>query len=255
MPLQYALAPVPVDLSPSHGRRYAVERPVCLGDVLPSGEVRLEAVARYLQDVASDDGIDAAIDADRTWVVRRTALTIERRPVLGEALEIVTWASGAGARWAERTTSIRSGSGATVNATALWVCMDAATRRPARLSARFWEMYGEAVADRSVSPRLTHPDPPADTPLNSRQWPLRVSDIDVFDHVNNAATWAVLDDELHRYAGQRRVEWAELEYRSAIDPDASLCLSSQWAADEARIWLAGPQGVQASGVVRWAAES
>jgi acyl-ACP thioesterase len=241
-------------VSLARGRRYAVQRPVCLGDVLPSGEVRLEALARYLQDVASDDGIDAAIDADQTWVVRRTALSIGRRPILGDGLEIVTWASGAGARWAERTTSIRSRSGGTVDATALWVCMDATTRRPARLSARFWEMYGEAVADRSVSPRLTHPDPTAGTQLNSRQWPLRVSDIDVFDHVNNAATWAALDDELHRYAGHRRVEWAELEYRSAIDPDASLCLSSAVATDEARIWLAGPQGVQASGFVRWAAE-
>jgi acyl-ACP thioesterase len=130
--------------------------------------------------------------------------------------------------------------------------MDATTRRPARLSARFWEMYGEAVAGRSVSPRLTHPDPPAGTDVNRRQWPLRVSDIDVFDHVNNAATWAALDDELYRGAGHRRVEWAELEYRSAIDPGASLCLSSQVAADEARIWLVEQGAVQASGVVRFA---
>jgi acyl-ACP thioesterase len=223
--------------------------------VLPSGEVRLEALARYLQDVASDDGIDAAIDAELTWVVRRTALKIGRRPVLGEALEIVTWASGAGARWAERSTSIRARPGGPiVDATALWVCMDASTRRPARLSARFWEMYGEAVAGHSVSPRLTHPDPPATTAVNSRPWPLRVSDIDVFDHVNNAATWAALDDELHRSAGRRRVEWAELEYRSAIDPDTSLSLSSHMAADEARIWLVGQGAVQASGVVRLAAE-
>ncbi len=222
--------------------------------MLPSGEVRLEALARYLQDVASDDGIDAAIDADRTWVVRRTALVITRRPVLGDDLEIVTWASGAGARWAERHTSIASvssgGRDAAVEATALWVCMDAATRRPARLSARFWEMYGDAVAGRSVSARLTHPDPPdgLGASADSRPWTLRVSDIDVFDHVNNAATWSALDDELHRRARHRAVEWAELEYRAAIDPDARLCLSSQMDNDQARLWLVTDGAVQASAV-------
>jgi acyl-ACP thioesterase len=235
------------------GRRFASRRPVCLGDVLPSGEVRLDALARFLQDVANDDGIDAAIDADRTWVVRRTALTIARRPVLGDDLDIVTWASGAGARWAERRTSIGSGSGAAVEATALWVCMDAVTRRPARLSARFWEMYGDAVAGRSVSPRLTHPDPPAPASAASRPWALRVSDVDVFDHVNNAATWTALDDELYRRARQREVGWAELEYRTAIDPDARLCLSSQLDDDHARVWLVTDGAVQASGVARFVA--
>jgi acyl-ACP thioesterase len=245
-------------MSEPTGRRYAARRAVCLGDVLPSGAVRLDALARYLQDVASDDGIDAAIDSDQTWVVRRTALTIGRRPVFGEPLEIVTWASAAGGRWAERRTTIRSGAcdagEAAVEAVALWVCMDAATRRPARLSPRFWEMYGEAVGGRSVSSRLTHPEPAVDGRLETRGWPLRVSDIDVFDHVNNAATWTAFDDELQRRARDRRIEWAELEYRSAIDPDAPLELSTRLDGTEARIWLVTDGVVQASGVARFAAD-
>ena len=46
-----------------------------------------------------------------------------------------------------------------MEAVALWVCMDAATRRPARLSARFWEMYGDAVG-RPVGVIPTHPSRP-----------------------------------------------------------------------------------------------
>jgi len=101
-----------------------------------------------------------------------------------------------------------------------------------------------------VSARLTHPDPPDALGANaeSRPWPLRVSDIDVFDHVNNAATWSALDDELHRRARHRAVEWAELEYRAAIDPDARLCLSSQMDNDQARLWLVTDCAVQASAV-------
>jgi acyl-ACP thioesterase len=247
---------VRLDLHSDQGRRYAVRRPVCLGDVLPSGHVRLDALARYLQDVASDDGIDASIDTDQNWVVRRTALAVASRPVLGDQLEIVTWASGAGARWAERHTSIRSTScpDPAVEADALWVCLDSVTRRPARLSARFWEMYGESVAGRSVSTRLTHADPSADGNLDSRPWPLRVSDIDVFDHLNNAATWTAIEDELQRRAPNRRVEWAELEYRSAIEPDADLLLSSRVEGDQVRVWLSAGGVVQASGLARLGAD-
>jgi acyl-ACP thioesterase len=245
---------VRLDPHPDHreaGRRYVVQRPVCLGDVLPSGQVRLDALARYLQDVANDDGIDAAIDADQNWVVRRAALAIARRPVLGDRLEIVTWASGAGARWAERRTTIGGqGGDPMVEADALWVCLDSATRRPARLSARFWQMYGESVAGRSVSSRLTHADPPADRVLDRRPWPLRVSDIDVFDHLNNAATWTAIEDELQRRAPRRPVEWAELEYRSAVEPDAELLLSSDLDGDHVRVWLGVDGAVQASGLAR-----
>ena len=43
-----------------------------LGDVDPSGRLRLDAIARYLQDVASDDAADAGLDTG--WVARRTLI-------------------------------------------------------------------------------------------------------------------------------------------------------------------------------------
>jgi len=54
------------------GRHYATEAVVRLGDVLPSGEARLDAVARYLQDAASDDAVTAAcpVPSSGTLVAR-----------------------------------------------------------------------------------------------------------------------------------------------------------------------------------------
>jgi acyl-ACP thioesterase len=223
---------------------------VHLGDVLPSGEVRLDALASYLQDIAGDDGGDAGIDRHLAWVVRKTTLAFVRRPVMTERLNLVTWASRTGGRWAERRTTISVEGEPAVEAAAVWVCVDVNTRRPARLTPRFWEMYGEAVGERTVSSRLTHPDPPADAVKQGRPWPLRAADIDVLDHVNNAAVWTAVEDALHRRGVAQRVAWAELEYRSAIEPDASLTLASAAAPSSEGgavwVWLLASGTVQAS---------
>jgi acyl-ACP thioesterase len=220
-----------------------------MADVLPSGHVRLDGLARYLQDVATDDGEDARIDRHLAWLVRKTTLVIERRPRLGERLDLATWASGTGGRWAERRTTITAGGQPVVDAAAVWVCIDLDTRRPVPLSDRFWEMYGDAVGDRKISSRLAHPDPPEDAVLQAEPWPLRATDIDVFDHVNNAAVWMPVEHLLHERKLNDRVAWAEMEYRAAIEPDAELSIAARVDDSMASLWLLAGGTVQASAVV------
>ena len=77
-----------------------------LGDVAPSGRVRLDTIARWVQDVAYAD-LEASGLADRAaWVVRRTRLKVERFPVFREAVTATTFASGFGRMWAERRTTL-----------------------------------------------------------------------------------------------------------------------------------------------------
>lgn len=241
----HGLALVP----PGAGRRFTASRKVRLGDVLPNGDARLDAVARYLQDVASDDGSDAQIDTELVWLVRKTILQLHRRPRLGDQLESVTWASGSGARWAERRTTISVADEPVVDAASLWVSVDPTTMRAARLPERFWALYREAVDGRVVSPRLTHADVPAVPLADARPWPLRVSDLDVMDHVNNAVTWAVVEDELDRLGLARRVAQAELEYRQPVDRSHELVVTSQVDGDEVRLWLTAGASVLASAVL------
>lgn len=234
---------------PGPGRRFNALQLVRLADVLPSGAARLDSIARYLQDIAADDGIDAGIDADLAWLVRKTVMQIARRPRLGERLELVTWASGSGARWAERRTTISVGREAVVEAASLWVCVDLVTMRPARLSERFWAMYGEAVEERTVSPRLTHPDLPVDPPPDRRPWPLRVADLDVLGHVNNAVTWAAIEDELDRLGVNDAVAHAELEYRDPIDRTRATSVVSQVDGGIVYVWLTDGLTVLASAAI------
>jgi acyl-ACP thioesterase len=225
--------------------------------VLPSGGARLDALARYLQDVATDDGVDAGIDPDLGWVTRKTVLLIRRRPTTGQQLHLTTWASGAGSRWAERRTTITVKGEAVVEAAALWVCIDLATSRPAKLSERFWRMYGDAVGGRTVPSRLGHPNPPPGLLGRARRWPLRLADFDMLEHVNNAATWTPIEDELLRVAGPLAVvRWVELEYRVPIDRGDAIALLSQ--VDEssatARVWLVAEGAVMASALAGFAPE-
>jgi len=193
------------------GRRYTASRQVRLSDVSPKGRLRLDAVARYLQDIAADDGHDALGDEADPWVVRRTTIAVEQFPVLREAVDVTTWASGAGGRWAERRTSITGDRGGRVEATALWVYVDLDSGRPKKLSEAFWEHYGESVGDRRIHARLTHRDPPPDG--ERRAWTPRFTDFDVLGHVNNTVYWAIVEEFLDLTAPAT----VELEYRGGID--------------------------------------
>ena len=64
---------------PRVGRVYRSQRTIRLADVAVDGRLRFDAMARYMQDVASDDVEDAgAEDELLTWVVRRTLIDVEQ---------------------------------------------------------------------------------------------------------------------------------------------------------------------------------
>jgi acyl-ACP thioesterase len=213
------------------GRRFTNSRKVRLGDVDPRGRLRLDAMARYLQDLSNDDTVDAGIEDAQTWVVRRVALHIERWPRLSERLDMATWCSGLGGRWAERSTTL----GDAVHAAALWVFVDPKTFLPARLPPGFMDVWAEAAQGRKVRARLTHDDPPADG-VTWTAWPLRATDHDVLDHMNNAAYWVPVEEQLApggAWAG-RTITEAEIEYRVPVTPGQSVLVG---AADDGRLWL------------------
>lgn len=220
---------------PAAGRVFTGERTVRLGDATPRGRLRLDAIATFLQDVAEDDAADAGWPSSIGWVLRRCAMTVRRFPRRGEHVSLQTFCSGTGARWAERTTTVAGDTGGLLQARAIWVAVDAATGRPARLGDLFHDVYGPSTAGRSVSSRLTLPAPPAQGERTDRPWPVRATDLDVWEHVNNAVHWQAVEDEL------ARVDWvpavAELEYNEAIVASDSPSLVSRRSPGRLSVWL------------------
>lgn len=217
--------PSPLEMVPipATGRRFRAARRVRWGDADRRGRLRLDAIARYLQDLANDDTRDAGHDPMAPWIVRRTAIEVRVPPANGEMLTLTTFAGGLGSRWAERRTSITGAAGGHIEAASTWVFVDPASGRPARLTEEFLATHAEAAGARRVDARLRLPAPPAE--VEARPWVVRSTDLDALGHVNNAATWEPVEDELER----RRITpvAAEIEHGEAIGPDDEVTLASQ----------------------------
>ncbi len=225
--------PPPFVPGPPSGRVYRTRRVVRSNDVAPSGRLRLDTLARYLQAAAEDDLADAGLAEPVFWVVRRCELAISSLPTVGDRLSVVTYCSGTGPRWAERTTTLSGAEGDVVQARAVWAVVSREDGRPAPLSADFLRVYGESAAGRTVSARLSHPRP--DSVGDRRAWPLRAADFDLAGHVNNAVHWAAVEDEL-AVSGWVPAA-AEMEYHRAISPGCAPTLVTDRRDREAAIWL------------------
>lgn len=240
------LVPLPTD-----GRRFTASRRARFGDLSPGGRLRLDAIARYLQDVSSDDTADSGLENDLAWVVRKLAIEVRTPPRFREVLTLTTWCSGTGSRWAERRVSVTGAAGAVIEGGVLWVHVDVDTGRPLPLADDFWALYAASAGDRQVGVRLRHPAPPDG--LAGRPWPLRFADFDLLGHVNNAAYLAAVEEEL---AGRRHLRppfRAEVEYRAAIERGQRIeLLATDEPAGDLRLWLvdADQGSVAASGWVR-----
>jgi acyl-ACP thioesterase len=246
----------PVDFSelvdrPAGGRAFTLTMRPGLGDCAPTGRIRLDALARWLQDVAYADVEDAGLAASAVWVVRRTRMLVHRFPRFAEPFDVETFCSGLGRMWAERRTRITGSSrdrdhrGPDVEAVALWVHLDPETRRPIPFTEGEFEAYGGAAAGRRITARLRHRAPAADVEV-TMPWQFRATECDIADHVNNAAYWQPLEEELLVRAEQPERLDVEIEFRTPAQPGDKLVLR-----DGSARWIVGPDGeTHASLVVR-----
>lgn len=203
---------------PRHGRVVTTRQRVGLGDTRPDGRTRLDALADFLQNVADEDAATSGVEDGRSvWILRRLTIAIDRTPRFRDALELHTWASGTGARWAERRTDVTCDGDVVARSVGVWVHVDRETGRPTPLPDAFDRVWGETAAGRAVRARLLHGAPPAGGDTPRERWPLRATDIDIVGHANNAAYWAAVEEELAR-RGTPRVARAEIEFRAGILP-------------------------------------
>jgi acyl-ACP thioesterase len=238
----------PLSSAPAEGRVFTDVARAGLGDVAPSGRVRLDAIARWLQDAAFADLVDSGLPDDGVWVVRRLRIRVERFPRFREAAEVDTWCSGTGSLWAERRSTVRGESGGMVEAVALWVHLDPRGARPRPMPDGFAEVYAPSAGGRRVRARLRHPGMPADD-AQRRRWLFRAADLDLADHVNNAVYWQALE-ELMADAAPEPLD-AEIEHRAPADVGEAAVLTdgpSLWIADGhdevlATLFVASPQNL------------
>jgi acyl-ACP thioesterase len=178
------------------------------------GRLRLDAVARYLQDVAGDDVEETGWGAPQhLWVVRRTRIDVLAPFLGGGEVALATWCSGLASSVAGRRTSVHGPSG-TIEVESVWIHLGH-DGRPARLDDRFG-VYAAAAGGRRVSTRLELADPGGGG--RRLAWPLRAADVDLLGHVNNASYWQAVEEALAGTALDPALPHrAVLEYRRPLD--------------------------------------
>ena len=147
--------------------------------------------------------------------LRSTDIDIVRPPWYHEPVELTTFCSGIGPRWAERRTIITGEHGALVDTAPCGSCRSwqrasarARRRLPHHLRGSRHAGAGSAVASCTAHRRPT----PTCAP-----WPLRASDFDVLDHVNNARSLEAVEDELAPLPSRTRAARARIEYRGTVE--------------------------------------
>jgi acyl-ACP thioesterase len=256
---------VPLLPRPDDVRAFSHERRAGVAEVAPTGRMRLDSIARWAQDVAWADVVDAGLRDLTIWLVRRTRIRVRRFPQLDESYRLTTYVTGLGRMWAERRTDIvpvgdggvsggslesrssrGSGSFPAVGSAALepiaevsclWVHIDPERLLPSPVQPVEIDMW-TGPGTPPVKARLHHPAPVGDAV--ARGWTFRASELDVAEHVNNAAYFTPLDDELlsiRGAPGAADVETVdlEIEYRGPSH--------------------AGPHNVLAAGPMRWIANA
>jgi len=153
------------------------------------------AFVRYMQELASRDAEDAQLEGNGFWVVKRTVISFARPISIHARLQLKTFGIGFSRITAHRGYEARPANEADaeplVSARTLWVYIDP-NGRPIRLPNRTAEIW---LPDGVRPPQPEQPFPtfPEQSPVTT-QAVVQFSDIDLMQHLNNAAVVEKLDN-------------------------------------------------------------
>jgi acyl-ACP thioesterase len=227
---------------PTSGRTFSSHRRIRLSDMDAHGRLRLDAVARYLQDVAIEDVEETGWGLpEHVWFIRHIRIAVLEPFLADRELELVTWCSGLAAIAAGRRWSLVGDRGGRTEVDSVWIHLGP-DQRPARLDG--FDVYAEATGGRTVSTRLELPDPEPDG--HRVHWPLRSTDVDLHGHVNNAAYWHAVEARLEDVGiDPRRALLAKLDYRGPIDADDDVHLVETLSEGGINLGFVTAKGVRA----------
>ena len=219
MSLDKVLMPVP-DGDPDVFDR---EWPLRVADIDREGRLRFDAAARHIQDIGQDQLREMGFEETHPlWIVRRTMIDLIRPIEFGEMLRIRRWCSGTSNRWCEMRVRIDGRRGGLIESEAFWININRGTEMPSRISDDFlaglrrttdidrlrWKAYLSAASREDA--------------VEIHDFPVRVTDIDLFDHMNNSVYWAVIEDYLASCPGLLKAP-----LRVTIEHDAPVALGDK----------------------------
>jgi acyl-ACP thioesterase len=174
------------------------EWPLRVADIDREGRLRLDAAARHIQDIGQDQLRELGFEETHPlWIVRRTMVDLIRPIEFGDMLRLRRWCSGTSNRWCEMRVRIdgRRGRGL-IESEAFWININRETQGPARIADDFLTGLRRTTnVDRLRWKAYLQPGSRGDA-TKIHEFPVRFTDIDLFDHMNNSVYWSVVEDYL-----------------------------------------------------------
>ena len=189
----------------------------------PDGMMRTSSLLRYAQDIAwrhsEHLGFDRAWYLARGlgWVVRGVELELHAPVPMGQTLRVSTAVVGHRRIWARRMGECRLADGSVAaRVTTDWVLLDGRNR-----IVRIPDDFGVAFVNPEMESEILRVPAPAGDPVAAASLPVRRTDLDPLDHVNNAVyvDWLTeaLDAAGWRGALEARGRSLRLEYLASAE--------------------------------------
>jgi acyl-ACP thioesterase len=195
--LSKVLMPVP----DPHPDVFDREWPLRVADIDRAGRLRLDAAARHIQDIGQDQLRELGFEETHPlWIVRRSMVDLIRPIEFQDMLRLRRWCSGTSNRWCEMRVRIDGKRGrGLVESEAFWININRETQGPARIYEDFLDGLRRTTSLDRLRWKAYLTAGGRDDAAEIHEFPVRFTDIDLFDHVNNSIYWSVVEDYLSSY--------------------------------------------------------
>ena len=214
-----AMMPVP----DPHPDVFDIEWPLRVADVNREGRLKFDAATRHIQDIGSDQLREMGFEETHPlWIVRRTMIDLIEPIEFKDMLRLRRWCSGTSNRWCDMRVRIEGRRGGLMESEAFWININRETQGPARISDDFIESLQRTTDVNRLRWKAYLSAGAREDANEIRDFPIRVSDIDLFDHVNNSVYWKVVEEFLAPYP-----ELFDAPLRITIEHDLPVALGDK----------------------------
>ncbi|WP_425518544.1 acyl-[acyl-carrier-protein] thioesterase [Mycobacterium spongiae] len=239
---------LPLVARPSSGYVYQTGWRLATTDIDEHQRLRLDGVARYIQEVGAEHLADAQLaEVHPHWIVLRTVIDVIDPIELPSDITFRRWCAALSTRWCDMRVQLEGSTGGRIETTGFWICVNKDTLTPSRLTDDCIARFGTTTENHRLRwrPWLTEPI----TNGTDAPFPLRRTDIDPFEHVNNTIYWHGVHEVLHQVSTLAAPYRAVLEYRSPIKFGEAVTIRSKRRDDSVRMHFTVGDSVRAAAIL------
>ena len=240
----------PLSPLPAAGYVYQTSWPVATGDVDDQLRLRLDGVARYIQEAGAENLVDAGeAEAHPHWIVNRTVIDVHEAIEWPTEVTLRRWCSALSSRWCTMRVDLVGADGGRIETEGFWIAINEKTLTPLRVSDSLIAKFATTTTEHRLKWGKWLADP--DGVDTSMAFPLRRTDVDVFQHVTNTAYWHAIHEVMALEPDVCQPPYrAVVEYRKPIQYGEDVTIGYSRLGGDVHIALSVGDDVRAAALLR-----